>query len=349
MKKLRNLAFIDESVYERSSNRDKSLINTLALFVPISSLIAGLAFYYGIVFLIESQLVGIIVGFLVTYALFQHDRTLLDTFNNYKIIARVLLSIVIALVMAIPYKVHLSRESLTKQIQAEAAKYNADIEGQYAGDKSMIYYEEKELDAKITEAAEIYDRTGRSQQLVEARRERDKFLETKDERLAAIDEIYAGVKQDAEVSNAALAGVYLNNMFNTSSPSEMFINLFVFVMLLFLESMPAFSRLLLSNGDYLRIKEHLERIAIKADKSMWELDEQLMGEDGVQDLATILARREVYKVLKNEAKQDFTNTDDLIALMQKAEKLKRKQHEKEQPHASKGKKEQDFPEFEYDD
>lgn len=351
MKKLRNAAFVDESVYARSNNRDKSLINTLALFVPVSSIIAGLAFYYGIVFILDSQILGIVVGFLAFFALYQHDRTLLDTYNNNKIIGRVALSVIIALVLATPYKVQVSKDSLVEKIQQENHEYNSKIDSQLMVELQYVEEQEAALNAKVTEAGKQFDRTGKAQELTEARRERKAFLEKKPAIVDDLTQMYEVRKKEPDTSNIALAGYYLNNMFDSSSPAEMFLNIFLFVTMLFVESMPAFVRLLLTGGDYLRIKEHLEQIAVKSDNKMWELDNQLLNNpNGFSHLPHILAQREVYKMLKTEAQSDFKNAEDLITLLQKANMIQKPpQKEQSPPKASKNGQasEDEFPEFEY--
>ncbi|MEO1263853.1 MAG: hypothetical protein AAFZ15_33920 [Bacteroidota bacterium] len=338
----RKISFIDESIFSRVSNRDRALINILALFVPLSSLIAGFAFFFGVMFILGSKFLGIVVGFLITFALYHHDRTLLDTYSMEKIIGRVIFSILIALIMAIPYKVNLSQNSITQKIEQEVEEFNNVIDAELLAEEKIIFQQEEELNSKVTEAGEYYDRTGKSQRLIEARRERDAFLEKKELVLESLRDTYSSRKREADISNTALAGYYLKNMFSTSSPTELFINLFVFALLLCMESMPAIMRILLNNGEYIRIKEHLEKISKRADEKIWSIDEKLLSENGISNLPELLGTREVWKIMKSESKNDFSNSEELIALLQKANLLKK------QPVLQKVQQEEEFPNFEYE-
>ncbi len=336
------IIFLDQSIFDRVSNRDKSFIYVLLLFIPLSAFIAGYSFYYGVRFVLGSTFIGIVVGSLIGFATYQHDRTMLDTFSMEKIIGRVVFSIMIALIMAIPYKIKLSGDSLTMKIQQEVIEYNNAINTELLIEEQKIYLQEEELNAKVTAAGEYYDRTGKSQRLVEARRERDAFLVKKEAVLQSLRDNYESRKREADLSNTALAGYYLKNMFSTSSPSELFINLFVFALLLCLESMPAIVRILLNNGDYVRIKEHLEKIAMKADDNIWQLDELLLSANGIANLPQLLAEREVWKIMKSEAKNDFSNSDELIEILRKANML---QLQPAQNNATPDNEE--FPSFDY--
>lgn len=247
--------------------------------------------------------------------------------------------------MAIPYKVHLSSDTLTLKIQQEITELNNDVNAELLAEEQLIYEQEEKLMAKVTKASGTYDATGKTQQLTDARRELKSFQEKKDIILESLRQNFESKKKEADLSRISMAGYYLKNMFNTDSPAELFINLFVFVLLLCLESMPALIRLLLNDGDYIRIKEHLEKVAQKADENMWKLDKLLLTEGGLAHLPQILAEREVWKIMKDQGKKDFENSSELIALMNQAGMLPTAS--KEASNAAPIQNEEQHPNFSY--
>ena len=92
MKSLRKNSHVDEQAYEQSSKRDKSLINIMALFTPVSAIIAGFAVYYSINYLTEAWFIAMIFGALAGTAFYYHDTTLLGEFNKNVIYGRIFVS-----------------------------------------------------------------------------------------------------------------------------------------------------------------------------------------------------------------------------------------------------------------
>lgn len=246
-------------------------------------------------------------------------------------------------------------EGLEQRYLEDIQAYNIEVERSLMIEKNGIYEEEKEIMNEIKRAGATYDKTKKSQGLVEARRAKDAFLANKDERIKSLEKIYAAKMKPIEVTKLDLAAHFFTNMFDKSSPKELFINLTVFVLLLLIEALPAVVRLKLEDGKYLSKIVHQKHMRDKADVEVESIENQILSMEGLDDLPSKLEKVRIWKELEDASKRGFQDTDRLIEL---AKEYKQK-HESPPPPPPKTEekkvatndnsrqKSNDFPKFDY--
>ncbi len=355
MRFLRDAIHVDETAYQLADPRDKSLINIMALFTPISAGIVGYAIYYCIIFLTDYFFVSAILGVLASIAFYYHDTTLLGTFKRSAIYVRLIFSFLLIAFVSIPIKMDLVGEDVIKQKLTEINQVdNERFEKELYRQKQEIYNEHKAIKEKVIRAAEQYDRTGKAQQLSDARRLEAMFLETKDERIQALEKSAEMKMTKLTTSRVELAGYYAVNMFDLSSPSELLINMIVLVLALLFETLPVLVRMGIEGGHFMRAKEHIENLSKKADEGIWEVDQELMEEEGIENLTELLLKRALKGEMKNQLRKNFSDTKNLVDLAEQVKGLKStngQQPPSDTNGESNGNKNSDggdIPEFKYD-
>lgn len=333
MKFLRKNIHVDEVAFEQSGDRDKSLINILALFTPVSAFIAGFAVYFSISYLTEARFIAMLFGGLGGIAFYYHDTTLLGEFKKTVIYARILVSAFLVFVLMVPVKIDIiGEEKLVQEITQITKEKNNKIENDFLRAKVKIESKEEELQRKVTAAGEKYDRTGKSQKLVEARRERDAFTAKKEDLIAEQRTHFDAMKVEPKTTKTDIASYYFVNMFNSDNASETFINLFILVMTLLFETMPVFIRVGLNGGTYMEIKEDSEAFAAKTRRNKREIKTKLLTEEGLEDISELLEEYGAWSELERGAKLDFSDPEQLRRMMEIVKQIKdRKEAEKQPP------------------
>lgn len=347
MKTLREKIHVNESTYQNAQPRDKSLINILALFTPISAGMVGFAVFYCIYFLISYWLIAVTLGVCATTAFYYHDTTLLGTFKKSTIYARLIFSFMLIIIVAIPLKMNMvGIDNIEKKMKNNVF---AEIERVAALEIEKIEDEQRVREEAILDAAEVYDRTkGGKQKLIDARRLKKEFLETKDKRLQDIRDRIEKKKNETEISRTELTGYYATNMFSSNSPAEMIINMIVLILALLFETLPVFVRIAIEDGHFMRDKEHIERYSIKADSMLWSVDEEIFAQDGIENFAELILKRSVYGELKNQIKNGYGSPETLIKLAKEANMMKDKPQQEPVDDEPKHQQDEDeIPEYEY--
>lgn len=359
MKSLRKNIHVDEVAFEQSTNRDKSLINILALFTPVSAFIAGFAVYYSINYLTEAWFIAMIFGGLAGIAFYYHDTTLLGEFKKGVIYARILVSAFLIFVLMVPVKIDIiGEEKIIQEITQITTEHNNLIENDFLKAKASIESKEEELQRKVTAAGGEFDRTKKAQKLVEARRERDAFIAKKEALIEEQRIHFDAMKVEPRTTKTDIASYYFQNMFNSDNPSETFINLFILVMALLFETMPVFIRVGLNGGTYMELKEDSEAFAAKTRKNKREIKSKLLTEDGLEDITELLEEYGAWSELEKGAKTDFSDPEQLKKMVNMVQEIKARKKAEEEPPIEKkdlsqqnGKpkdKEEDYTDFDYE-
>lgn len=331
MKSLRDAIYITDVVYQRLGAGEKNLIKMLSLTVPSSAIVSGIVLFYAIKLLIGSSFIAFLGGLFIGYLLYLHDSSLLAESGTTRSYFRLGLSLVFALLMAVPLKISIVGEDLTQRLKLEIRDYNLDIDQQLMAAKQVIYNEEKGFMEDITEAGKNYARTKNTQELIEARRAKEVFDKQKEERLVSLENTYNAMKKTEEVTRLDLAAYYFTNMFNAQNPKDLFINLLVFILLLLVEALPAVLRLKLEDSEYLRKIGHNEGLTLKTDREVELLEEELLTIDDLDGLSEKIDKIHLWKLLENASKSRFSNIDELREVAKAYAKSKEQE---------KGKKEQ---------
>ena len=359
MKSLRKNIHVDEVAFEQSRNRDKSLINILALFTPVSAFIAGFAVYYSISYLTEAWFLAVIFGGLAGIAFYYHDTTLLGEFKKGVIYARILVSAFLVFVLMVPVKIDIiGEEKIIQEIEQITTTHNNEVENDFLIAKTVIEGKEETLQSKITQAGGEYDRTGKSQTLVEARRGLAAFQAKKEGLITEQRVYYDGLKVEPRTTKIDIASYYFQNMFNSDNSSETFINLFILVMALLFETMPVFIRVGLNGGTYMEIKEDSEAFAAKTRKNKREIKSKLLTEEGLEDITELLEEYGAWSELEKGAKTDFSDPEQLKKMVKMVQEIKARKKAAEAPpvevraknqqNSKPEKKKEDYADFDYE-
>jgi len=352
MKSLIAWIYINPQIYARLNAAEKNLIQILALSIPASSLVAGIVFFYSIQLLLESNFLAFVGSSFIAYLLFLHDSTLLAESGKGRAIFRLFLSFLVALVVAVPLKIKFMGEGLEERFLADAKEYNITVEKDLMDEKQLIYNGENEVMQEVKKAGGVFDRTGKSQALVEARRMRDAFLATKDERIAQLERMYESKKRPLKATNLDLAGYYFTHMFSRGSSKELFVNLTVFILLLLIEALPPIVRLKLEDGKYVSKVIHKHQLKDKTDKEVETIEVDILQMDGLENLPDKLEKVRLWKELEKVSDDDFKDTDRLINLTKQFNKKKETKQTPPPPPPPRQKakpKNNEYPEFDYND
>jgi len=348
MKILREKIHVTEAAYNQAEPRDKSLIDILALFTPISAMLVGFAIYYCIYFLLQVWPIAFVMGVCATIAFYYHDTTLLGTFKKSAIYVRLIFSFMLIIFVSIPIKMNMTG---IEHIEAKITQAKKEvIENEVKVEIEKLDLEQKRLDRAITIASRNFDRTGKMQELSDARRNLKNFLIKRTNKIQNLTEAANAKKAEIKVTRTQLVGYYAVKMFDSSSPSEMIINIIVLILALLFETLPVLTRMGLEGGHFMRAKEHIETLSVQADEQIWDVDKELLSKNGLKHLPELLLKRGVKTELKKQFRGGFgEDTDKLIALA-KAAKLLQDPKPAPAPKATKRKDEEledEIPEYEY--
>jgi hypothetical protein len=314
MKSLRDALHINDAKFQRLDAGEKSLIQILALTVPASALVAAIVLYFAIKLLMGSTFFAMLGGGFIGYIFYLHDSSLLAQSGKGRAWARLITSMMLAVVMAVPLKVSVIGEDLSDVVKQDIRQYNLDVDKKLLVVKQDIYDEEKEIMERITEAGRRYADSKNSQELVEARRAKESFDKQKEKRLEALDNTYNAFKKSEEVSRLDLASYYFTNMFSPRSTKEFFINISVFFLLLLVEALPAIIRLKLESGEYLSKLKHEVAMQKRTDLEVEKLENELLSIEDLKAMPERLEKIKLWKALDDASKKGFSDTDELYKL-----------------------------------
>lgn len=333
MKNLRDALYINDATYQSLDAGEKSLIQILALTVPSSAIVAAVVLYFSIKLLIGSTFLGLIGGGFIGYLFFLHDSSLLAQSGKGRAWARLIISMVLAVVMAVPLKVSVVGDDLSDVVTQDIREFNLGVDKKLIAAKQIIYKEEKVINNKIVEAGKRYGSSKNSQELVEARRAKEVFNEQKIERIAALDKTYNALKKSEKVSRLDLASYYFTNMFSPRSAKEFFVNLSVFILLLLVEALPAILRLKLEDGEYLSKLKHEVSMQKVTEQEIETLEKQNMN---IEDLANLPKRLEKIRLLRalDKASKSKFSDEEIEALYNLASQYADKADKEKTPPSS---------------
>lgn len=353
LEKLLRWIHVDPTIFSRLDPAEKNLITILAISIPCSSILAALVFYYSVHLLLGSILVALVVAVFLGFIMYLHDSTLLSEAGKTRAIARLILSVVIALIVAVPLKIKFMGESLENQYLAGIKSFNLEIEKELMAEKQVILDEEAELHRMVQIASVEFSETGKSQPLVEARRIRDAFLKEKDQRIAELETMYSNKMKPLEVTKLDQAAYFFTHMFSKSSPKELFINLTVFIFLLLGEALPAIVRLKLENSKFLSKVIHKKMMSDKADAEIEEIEKSIFDLDSLEGLEGKIDEISIWGELESVSKGGFRDVEKLKSLVEKYKAKKQVDSENvAAPPPSDSEKDSNsktnsFPEFDY--
>ncbi|MEM6699735.1 MAG: DUF4407 domain-containing protein, partial [Bacteroidota bacterium] len=221
MKMFLRWANVNPSLYARVDRTERNKILMLALSIPISVITAVVVFYYFFEFITEYFIVSALLGVFIGVLMYLHDSSLLGEKGKTRAVIRLIFSVGIAIIAAIPLKVKIFGDSLTANYVQSIEAYNAGIDQEIIDAQQVIEDEEDYLDAVLQEASEEFDRTGKTQAMYQARKNLAAFKETKEERLQEIADLYEPKKKPLEPTKMDIAAYFFSNMFNNTSPQEM--------------------------------------------------------------------------------------------------------------------------------
>lgn len=318
MKRLRFFAGINEKLFQESNLKDKKLMNMLSLMIPISAIIAGLAFYTFVKFFTESFVLATFVGTIIFLVFLWHDQSLMSTDKLGQIYGRILGSLAIACFITIPFKANQMHDVITEKIIHETELENADVRKVMLDKIEAIEEEGQKINEKMTEASR--NRQYDSQVFYDTRREQQAFNETKAQRIEDIKNTYEAMMKKPEVSKFDILGHYANNMFSKDSPSELFINLAIIVFLIFLEASPAIVRLTVEGGEYMKKRDHIDALRKMINEKIRVLETKMIQEDkNIPEIAFQIAiLKEKLRLLENH----FENLHEIIQLVNTVEMIK---------------------------
>ena len=176
--KLLNWIHVNPAIVKRLDAGEKNLITILALSVPVSSVVAGIVFFYSIQLLLESNFLAFIVSLFLASLLFLHDSTLLSEVGTGRAVFRLFLSAMIALIVAIPLKIKFMGDAIEAHYLADIEAHNNAVNTDLMEAKEAIYAEGAAMDDAIVKAGEKFDRTRKGQAITELHRKRDAFSAT---------------------------------------------------------------------------------------------------------------------------------------------------------------------------
>lgn len=314
MKKLRNAIGVIDRIYQNCSITDQKYINMLALTIPVSAILAGGAFYYFVLFFSESKLLSSIVGIICFFLAYWQGQSLLNSESEGQVYGRIVASLLIALFITIPYKTTQMHDSIVEKIRQGVEGQNSDVLLQMNASIETIEEEGGRLNQEMVEASR--NRNFDPQPFYDARRALNDFNKTKQKRIDDIRTAYNGKIATAEITKFDVIGYYVKVMFSMENPSELFVNLALFVFLLFIEALPAFIRLALTKGSYIEERDHYFSLKRMVKESIRVLEKKIMHNDKdiVQDVVQMEIVKEKYKQVDN----GFDDPEKLIHLAQMA-------------------------------
>ncbi len=312
MKKLRHLIGVVETIFDKSSTRDKKFINMLAIMIPISALIAGGAFGSFVYFFSELSILSIGIGLFAFLVILWHDQSLLSTDNTAQIYARIAASLLIALFITIPFKATQMESAIKEKLIVEANGANSDVYLEMNAKIEEIEKKGEELNDMMIKTAENRDTD--QQAWYEARRALKAFNLSKTERIKAIKKAYEGKVNVPEISKYDIMGYYAKNMFSTDRLGELFTNLALIVFLLFVEASPAIVRLGLQHGEYIEERDHHYALKKTVRNQIKELEKQVTQDRS--DIAHLMFKLEVIKEKAIQIDNHFDDPKKLIELAQ---------------------------------
>ena len=346
----------DNDVYETCKGRDKNIINTMALFTPVSSFIAGYAVYYCINYFASVRLIAIFLGLLIGIGFYNHDSSLLGEFKRGSIYGRLVISFFLVFILMVPVKVDMMGEDVViSKMAEETEEHNLEIHKEFLAKKGEIEAREESFRAKVTTAGKNFDLTGKSQQLIDARRELKAFESRKKTSIEELELHYDGMKKEPKTSKTSIASYYFLNMFNTDDYEELFFDLLILILALLLETSPVLLRVVLNDGEYMRKKEEAIEYNNRINDKRRKLKEKLLSTDGLFEIANIVAQISFWKEIGNEANKDFSDPKKVTALIEKRKEIFPDEMDvrakSDKNHIQNGNKpdndDDDFPELEY--
>lgn len=308
-------ANVNPSLYARVDRTERNKILMLALSIPISVITAVVVFYYFFEFITEYFIVSALLGVFIGVLMYLHDSSLLGEKGKTRAVIRLIFSVGIAIIAAIPLKVKIFGDSLTANYVQSIEAYNAGIDQEIIDAQQVIEDEEDYLDAVLQEASEEFDRTGKTQAMYQARKNLAAFKETKEERLQEIADLYEPKKKPLEPTKMDIAAYFFSNMFNNTSPQEMLGNLMIFTLLLVLEAFPAGVRLLLEEGKYLSKVAHQQLLKDRTDDEIEQIELSLIDLKNISDLDEMLDEVSIWKEMERASDNGFEDIDKLKSLV----------------------------------
>jgi len=155
---------INPTLFNRLDEGEKNLIRILALSVPMAAIVTGVVFYYAIQITLESMVLAAIGGTFIGYISFLHDSSMLSEKGKGRAQFRLVLSILFALILAVPVKVKLMGDSIQTVYLKQIEEYNLDINDQLLQAKQLIYKEEEAINDQIARAGKRLDKNSKNTQ-----------------------------------------------------------------------------------------------------------------------------------------------------------------------------------------
>ena len=324
MKKLLKILGINEKIYNRLDDGEKSLIQILGLTVPVSAVVTGLVFYYAIDLLLDNTLISLFGGAFIGLFLYLHDRTMLSNKGVSRAYFRLAMSILFALIMSVPVKVNLMGDTMNKVFADKMEMHNRQVDADLLEAKEVLLKEERAIDSELAEAGKRYDQNNKNtQQLIEVRRKKKNFLAQKETRTQALEKLYEAKKKPTEASKFKLCGFFFVNFFNgEASPEESLYNAMILVILLMFESLPAIIRLKLESGDYLKKVDHQTQISREIERKRERIETGIFNEEfEAESMGCAFDKLDLLKELEEASRGDLSENRE--ALIEKAKQLKR--------------------------
>ena len=323
MKKLIKTIGVNEKIYNRLDEGEKSLIKILALTIPISAIVTGLVFFYAIDLLLNSTFIAAIGGLLIGLLTYLHDSTMLAGKGNGRACFRLLLSLLFAIVLSVPVKVKLMGDTIHKVYEEKIEAYNLQIDAELLKAKEIIFREEQAIDSELAEAGKRYDQNNKNtQHLVELRRKKKNFLAQKEAKLQGLEKLYEAKKKPIEVSKVQLCAFFYKNYFSgNSSPEESLYNAMILLILLMFEALPAIIRLKLEDSKYLAKIEHRNLMIRKAEDEREAVEVKILrGNMTPEELLLALDQAEYLEELETASRHGLSkNREALIGKVRHVE------------------------------
>jgi hypothetical protein len=323
MKKLLKTLGVNQKIYNRLDDGEKSLIKILALTVPVSAMVTGLVFYYAIDLLMDNILVSATGGIFIGLFAFLHDSTMLSEKGIERACFRLVLSLLFAIIMAVPVKVKLMGDTINKVYANKIEKQNRHVDSDLLKAKEVIFKEEQAINSELAAAGKRYDQNNKNtQQLTELRRKKKSFLAQKEMKIQELEKLFEAKKKPIEASKIQLCAFFYKNFFSgDSSPEESLYNGMILIILLMFESLPAIIRLKLDSGEYLKKVDHRNMMTRKVGLKRERLETQIYnGEVDSENLEEAFNSLDLLKELEIASQDD--SSQNRGALIEKAKQIK---------------------------
>lgn len=317
MKKLRNAIGVIDRIYQNCSITDQKYINMLALLIPFSAILVGVAFYSFVFFFSKSKLLSYVVGAICFFLAYWQGQSLLNSESQGQIYGRIVASFLIALLITIPFKASYMYDSIVEKIRQEAEAQNADVLLELNSAIEAIEQEGLRLNQEMVESSR--NRQVDPQPFYDARRALSDFNKTKQKRIDDIRAAYKGKVVTAEITKFDVMGYYAKGMFSTDNPSELIVNLALIAFLLLIEASPAFLRLALEKGSYIEERDHYFSLKKVVKNKVRTLENKIMLND--KDIANDVVQMEIIKEKGKQVDNGFDNPQQLALLAQLANRV----------------------------